>query len=108
MVTLHELNEVGIFTKSQAFRIIKRLLEVPNNAIINVQFFNSFFKKTDDGRHFKIKMLERDIKELFIRKRIVELNKWYNDEKVEGRGQMIIAIACRNQIMRYVHEAFAT
>ena len=107
MITLHELNEAGIYSKSQAFRIIKKLLEVPNNAIINSQFFNSFFTKTDDGRYFKIKRSEQDIKKFFVEKKIIELNNWYNDEKEKGRGNMIIAIACRNQIMRYVHEAFA-
>ena len=93
--------EEGIYSKTQAFNLLKELLGVPKNVLINKHFFNLFFDEIED-RKFQIKNTETFIKELFTKKGIVEMNRLYYQEKMKKRTEM--ANACFKQTINLVRE----
>jgi hypothetical protein len=76
----------NIYSRTQAFNFLKELLEVPQGALINLQFFRLFFSGVGGGKYF-IKTNENCIRQIFKEKGIVELNRqYYYYKKIKTPG----------------------
>src|ERR1035437_9503682 len=73
-----------LYTKTQAYNFIKKLLEVSKKVTISKQFFSLFFAEYDEARYSIVKT-EDTIKSIFIENNLVQLNKTYYKKKQENK-----------------------
>lgn len=67
-------NDSGVYTKNEAYSLIKTKLGVPKKALIFEDFFKLFFYRTGDGLYIPL-MDDNQISVFFEENKIPEVNK---------------------------------